>query len=238
MLLEIKRTAAQNGGMPLGERAFAQATGIMRREWCPKLWARYSAAVSEAGFEPQQFNMEKDYEDDYLLEKYAKLAQKLKGLPTNTDLRHQKSCGADIPNSRTYENRFGPKARLVSRLSDYCALRTEFADVHELCVNYLRKTVELPTVPVEPDTEMGYVYLFRMGKYWKLGATNDLLRRGREIKTLLPEKCEVVHSFRTDDPTGIEAYWHRRFESKRREGEWFELNAKDIAAFKRRRTFM
>jgi hypothetical protein len=55
---------------------------------------------------------------------------------------------------------------------------------------------------------------------------------------LLPEKCEVIHSFRTDDPTGIKAYWHRRFENKRREGEWFELTAQEIAAFRKRRAFM
>jgi len=238
MLNEIRRTAAQNGGMALGERAFYQATGIMKQEWFPKLWPRFSAAVKEAGLVPQEFSMEKDYNDDELLEKYAKLAQKLKSLPTNIDIRHQKASGADVPGSKTYETRFGTKLKLVTRLADYCATRVQFADVQNLCANNLSKTGDSPSDEVLPDIEMGYVCLFRMGKYCKIGATNDLLRRGREIKTLLPEKCEVVHSLRTDDPTGIEAYWHRRFENKRREGEWFELTAKDIAAFKRRRTFM
>ena len=139
-----------------------------------------------------------------------------------------------MPNSKTYEARFGTKLRLVTRLADYCATRNQFADVHDLCANYLSKTSDDLSDEVMADVEMGYVYLFRMGKYCKIGATSDLLRRGREIKTLLPEKCEVVHSFRTDDPTGIEAYWHRRFKNKRREGEWFELPAKDIAPFKKR----
>ena len=54
-----------------------------------------------------------------------------------------------------------------------------------------------------------------------------------ELQIEVPEKAMLVHAINSDDPPGIEAYWHRRFEARRRNGEWFELTAQDVAAFKR-----
>ena len=59
--------------------------------------------------------------------------------------------------------------------------------------------------------------------------------RERELAIQLPEKTVMVHSIKTDDPAGIEDYWHRRFSERRKNGEWFELSAQDIADFKRRK---
>jgi hypothetical protein len=81
----------------------------------------------------------------------------------------------------------------------------------------------------------GYVYLLRHGQHYKIGRSNDTVRRRREIALLLPQELEHVHVIETDDPEGIEAYWHRRFASTRVRGEWFALTSGDVAAFRRRR---
>jgi hypothetical protein len=53
------------------------------------------------------------------------------------------------------------------------------------------------------------------------------------LRIKLPEELVTVHTIKTDDPEGIERYWHERFRDKRKEGEWIELNTADIKAFKK-----
>jgi hypothetical protein len=237
ILNEIKRTAAANGGEPLGERSFYRETGITQGEFF-RHWARFSEAQKEAGFTPKKFPDEKQYSNDDMLESYAKLAGELSRLPAVRDLRLKKRRDSAFASSNIYENRFGPKLELVHQLAAYCTSRPEYTNVLELCQDYISKNPASAPNENLPAGEMGYIYLMRMGRFFKIGRTTDVVRRGGEITIQLPEQAITVHFFRTDDPSGIEAYWHRRFAEKRRNGEWFELSGKDIAAFKRRKGFM
>ena len=79
------------------------------------------------------------------------------------------------------------------------------------------------------------MYLLKSGRHYKIGKTNAVGRRARELAIQLPEKANTVHVIKTDDPTVIEAYWHKRFEAKRGNSEWFDLTIEDIKAFKRRK---
>ena len=81
----------------------------------------------------------------------------------------------------------------------------------------------------------GYVYMLRSGRRYKIGKSNDPSRRWREVRLELPDETHQVHTIPTDDPSGIETYWHQRFASKRiRNTEFFELDSTDVQAFKRR----
>lgn len=79
------------------------------------------------------------------------------------------------------------------------------------------------------------MYLLKSGRYYKIGKTISVGTRERQLQIQLPEQARTVHTIKTDDPSGIEAYWHRRFEAKRKNGEWFELSAQDVSAFRRRK---
>jgi hypothetical protein len=92
--------------------------------------------------------------------------------------------------------------------------------------------------PAAPSTITGYVYLMKSGRNFKVGRSNAVGRRHYEVALQLPEPVELVHQIATDDPEGIERYWHQRFADRRTNGEWFRLTSADVAAFKRRRTFM
>ncbi|HEY3737405.1 MAG TPA: GIY-YIG nuclease family protein [Jatrophihabitans sp.] len=61
-------------------------------------------------------------------------------------------------------------------------------------------------------------------------------QHGKACGIHLPEKHDLIHVIETDDPSGTEAYWHKRFGRKQTNGEWFVLSP-DVAAFVRR-TYM
>jgi hypothetical protein len=232
ILQEIKRTAELNGGVPLGWRKFAEETGIRDRDWLGKHWARWGEAVSEAGYTPNQ--MTEAYDESYLIESFIRLARELNRLPTDKDLRLKAYNSQEFPDSTTFR-RFGSKAELVKHVAGYCRSRNGYEDVVVLCEGHAQRPRADAERSEMTEPVIGYVYLIKSGKFYKLGRSNAAGRREYELAIQLPEKLKTVHVIRTDDPPGIEAYWHNRFEAKRKNGEWFALNAGDVSAFKRRK---
>lgn len=144
---------------------------------------------------------------------------------------------AQFPSQTVYK-RFGSKTELAAKLLEYCNADQALLDVTEHCRPIAAAVSDCVDSAVEDDDDdagFGFVYLIRSGKHYKIGRSNAAGRREREIALQLPEAATTVHVIRTDDPPGIETYWHTRFAEKRLNGEWFELSAADVRAFKRRK---
>ena len=231
ILKEIQRTAKENGGTPLGKDRFFHETGIKPHDWLGKYWARWGEAIREAGFSPNKLQVAID--ERVLFDKYIGLVRELGHLPVEGELRLQTRRDTAFPNSKTYSSRFGLKLDLVRKLAAYCGERGEVKDVALLCKAYLASNEETLEENGHHKEQPGYVYLLKMGRAYKIGKTFNPIRREGEIVLQLPEKSEPVHTIQTDDPSGIESYWHTRFAEKRKEGEWFALTPADIHAFKR-----
>ncbi len=232
ILQEIKRTATANDGIPLGRLRFFRETGIKESDWKGKYWARWNDAVSEAGLEPNQKTSA--YEEELLIEKFISLMRELGRFPVVAEIRMKVRKDPGFPNDKTF-GRFGSKPEFAAKILDYCRTRSDYDDVTQLCATVASRASSNSEDADDGQTTIGYVYLMKSGKFFKLGRSNAAGRREYELGIQLPEKLKTVHTIRTDDPAGIEAYWHKRFEEKRKNGEWFDLGATDVTAFKRRK---
>ena len=231
ILSEVRRTAAANGDVPLGRERFEKETGIKESYWLGRFWASWGDVVREAGFPVNAWNAA--HPEEHLLASFAGLVRELGRVPTMPLLRLKRRADPTFPNDKTFFSRFGDKPALLARVRRFCEERPEFADV----LNILGTAVPDQTSPGarRDAAPAGFVYLTKFGRHFKIGRTNAVGRRERELAIQLPEKSRTVHVIETDDPEGIEAYWHRRFATKRGNGEWFALDSTDVAAFRRRR---
>lgn len=185
-------------------------------------------ALTEAGFEPNEWQGRLD--ENVVLAKLADATRHFKKFPTKWELTIYKRQATGFPSPDKLISRYGSTASLRERLAEWVRSQEAYADVGAILGNQQAVPREL-----QPATADGFVYLIGSGGHYKIGRSDQLERRVKQIKVALPEAASLVHSIRTDDPAGIEVYWHRRFADRRANGEWFKLTAADIRAFKRRK---
>lgn len=233
---EIKRTACENNGIPLGIGKFASITGIKRSDWCGKYWTKWGDALEEAGYEPNK--MKSAYNGNVLIEHVISLIREIRKFPTPDELRLKAYNTKEFPSYNAFR-RLGKKSEMIEKVLSYCESNSGHEDVVEICEEAFgsseKEGREVNSKEAEP--RFGFVYLMKSGRYYKIGKSDCVEKRNYEIGIKLPEKSTIIHKIKTDDPFGIEEYWHKRFKDKRKRGEWFELSTSDVKAF-RRRTFM
>ncbi len=232
IVAEIRRTAAENGGVPLGRMKFARLTGIRDKDWLGRYWARWSDALSDAGFEPNEF--QRSIDDHRLLQGLLEMIESLGKWPTDAERRLHARANPGFPSHNAF--------RRLGSSADQAKTLLMHADTFSMSSPAIAICETVAAVPTKTDDDLrvptvkGYVYLLKSGRFHKIGHSNDAARRAYELRLQLPEKATIVHEIETDDPIGIEAYWHRRFADRRANGEWFSLSAHDVAAFKSRRS--
>jgi hypothetical protein len=228
ILNEIRRLAKVGGGKAPGQNLFHKETGIRESDWRGKYWARWGDALVEAGYQPNDWTGPID--QGLLLEKLVQVCHHYGKVPTNAEIDLYRRTHPDIPPAKAYGRHFKTKNGMLRSLSDW---------LNESQAGHGGFVIEVPSDD-EPTCSKnaqsdGFVYLLAFGDYYKIGQSKNIERRLREITVSLPQKGQLIHAIRTDDPIGIEAYWHRRFSDRRVNGEWFQLTRTDVAAFKRRK---
>ncbi|MBN2272620.1 MAG: GIY-YIG nuclease family protein [Sedimentisphaerales bacterium] len=231
---EIIRTAKENNGTPLGAQRFASETGIKRSDWLWKYWTKWGDAVTEAGFKPNK--PKSAYDENVLIEHLISLIREIKKFPVQADFRMKSHNTKGFPCYKSFR-RLGEKHEMAQKTMLYCKDKPEFQDAIEICKGVLPSSEkeEREVDSEEAESQFGYVYLMKSGRYYKIGRSDCVEKRKYEIGIKLPEELKIIHKIKTDDPPGIEAYWHKRFEDKRKGGEWFDLSSSDIKAFRRRK---
>jgi len=225
---EIRRVAEKNGRPP-GRQVFEKETGIRMQEWYGVHWRSWGDALKDAGYEPNRKQGKFSSED--VLRKYAEVVRHFGRVPAAIDIRIYSRKRNDFPGHTTFNNHFVNKAGLLAALADWIRNNEEFADLLDLIPE---PAVAAEDDPLAPSGE-GFVYLLKSGDHYKIGRSDELEKRVKQISVALPEAVILEHAIRTDDPPGIEAYWHRRFADRRTTGEWFKLSLADVRAFKRRK---
>lgn len=231
ILEKIRQIASETGEAP-GQTRFASLTGVKEHVWRGRFWRGWSEALAEAGFSPKEWGVRHD--EAYLLRNVADLTAKLQRFPSAVDMRLEDSNNPDFPSHTAIKRRWNT-LELANAVAEFCDGMGRRSD-GELARNYIasRRTSTARDLQSNlADTALGHVYMQRHGSDYKIGFTNSLNKRGRQIQIELPQEIELVHSILTDDPAGVEAYWHKRFGAKRTRGEWFKLTKADVAAFKR-----
>ena len=189
-------------------------------------WRTWRSFQTEAGVAPNTINAR--HPDQEVVASLARLARTLDRVPSSDDVAFARRHDKSFPSDGAIRTRASTLPKRAELLRAFCEQNTDWQDVLSL----LPAAVDRDRAPVSVGKIMGYVYLMKDGSRFKIGHTNSVGRREAEAATWLIN-ARIIHDISTDDPEGVERYWHRRFEPKSIEREWFALDAVDVAAFRR-----
>jgi hypothetical protein len=232
ILNEIRRTVDKETNQALGEARLEKETGIQRKDWYGIHWANYGEAVKEAGCKPNEYK--KAFEEEWVVKQLIGLIDKKNKFPTAGEIRLERRNNKDFPSHSV----FGTKPEIAKKVVKYCEKNNVRPDILEICRPICKPVETNRANEKASDTDEddhGFVYLIKHDKDYKIGKAKHAGKRNYDLGLILPRDIEEIHVISTDDPAGIEKYWHDRFKDKRGKGEWFNLTRQDIETFKKRK---
>lgn len=75
---------------------------------------------------------------------------------------------------------------------------------------------------------MKFVYLIKCSNFYKIGISNNPIRRRSTIQTHNPLKVDLVATLASKNAAHVEKSYHKKFISKKTNGEWFDLSYEDL----------
>jgi hypothetical protein len=189
ILQAIKRLAIEKGGKAPGSALVHNHTGIRMSDWYPHLWLRWSDALIDAGYAPNQFQTA--ISNEVLIQSYIALARELQHLPVGGELRRKAREDKAFPSHMTF-GRLGGKEKLLDAVSDYCQAHADHEDVLALLGDRGAVTTQNPNR--EEKVATGFVYLMKSGRHHKIGRTVSVGSRERQLAIKIPVPPTTVHT--------------------------------------------
>jgi hypothetical protein len=239
VIATIKALAESNGGVPVGRTRLLQEGGITEGQYSK--FGTLGELQTEAGYTPNALNGAIDEEE--ILSQLVDLSSLLGEFPTIQKMRAaREKYPQRFPSHNTFTRLGSTKAAKASAVVAWLSGKENPTTEESLALKICRPlAIEFEKETAVPDAifeACGYVYLFRDSTAHKIGSSIDPASRRLTLQTGNPRAIQLVHQIITDDPKGIEDYWHRRFAARRRLAaggtEWFDLRKEDIAIFRSR----
>lgn len=78
----------------------------------------------------------------------------------------------------------------------------------------------------------GFVYLLKGDDCYKIGKSKEPKTRTERLAVKLPFEVELVHTVESNRHSKLEKFLHNKFSDKKVNGEWFDLDKKDVEYIK------
>jgi hypothetical protein len=126
-----------------------------------------------------------------ILEKYISFLRELGRVPLTAELRIKARSDTSFPSHGLFA-KLGGKQALIAGVREHREAHN-ISDVITMLPAQAGALPEPHATENEPKVPTGYVYLMKSGRHFKIGRTNSVGRRGRELGIKIPIPPSTLH---------------------------------------------